>query len=57
MIDFGVCLEFPILATETSHVKEKLTIYSERETAVEDDRTRFAVCAGFRVSGCACVAS
>lgn len=31
--------------------------HSERETSIEDDRTRFGVCAGFRVCGSACVAS
>lgn len=38
-------------------VREKLTVYFEREAAVVDDRTGFGVCAGFRVSGRACVAS
>lgn len=37
------------------NVKEKLTF--ERETSVEDDKTRFGVGAGFRVGGIACVAS
>ncbi len=55
MIDFGVCLVLPSI--NYRNVKETLTFYSERETAVEDDRTRFGVRAGLRVGECACVAS
>lgn len=42
--------------TATADDKEKLTVYSEGETSVEDDRARFSVGAGLRVGGCACVA-
>lgn len=41
---------------KTSKTSELLTANSDRLTTVGDDRTRYGVCAGFRVRNCAPIA-